>query len=78
MHEYKPRNKEWNKVEENRNEAQYCISDFNDFDEDDDGGDAKNYTNKVKINIKHEGISKIFRTGAAIYTAVVVAPSTGR
>jgi hypothetical protein len=27
---------------------------------------------------KYEAVSKIFRTGAAIYTAVVVARSTGR
>jgi hypothetical protein len=28
--------------------------------------------------IIYEGVSKIFRTGATIYTAVVVAQSTGR
>jgi hypothetical protein len=29
------------------------------------------------VSGKYEGVSKIFRTGAAIYTAVVVARSTG-
>jgi hypothetical protein len=42
---------------------------------------------KVKVNLrdlrlsslcKYDGVSKIFRTDAAIYTAVMVARSTGR
>jgi hypothetical protein len=38
-----------------------------------------NFTFSVsEINVIYEGVSKIFRTGAAIYTAVVLARSTGR
>jgi hypothetical protein len=34
-------------------------------------------THKILLSDNYEGVSKIFQTGAAIYTAVVVARSTG-
>jgi hypothetical protein len=41
-------------------------------------GKIKIYSPYPRSEFTYEGVSKIFRTGASIYTAVVVARSTGR
>jgi hypothetical protein len=41
-------------------------------------GIAMPYHFRTNVIYEYEGVSKIFRTGAAIYTAVVVARNTGR